>query len=203
MFWPWVIKKIKKRLTFFVTAFIVLFVGLKLFFHIFFMHSIAAAAFTVIRFDCMLIGSLGAIFYFIWQPLFLKIFSSKPTQAIAWFVVLLLLLNVFHITSIIDDDIVSAVTVTLIIGQITVTNRLINLDLKFCDFLGKISYGMYVLHPLVIFFSAMLLKDLLLPGVLKYAVVYIFVKCITILLAWLSYEYFEKRFLKIKCVLQL
>ncbi len=198
LFWPWVVKKIKTRLTFFVLAFIVLFVGLKLFFHVFFMHSVAAAAFTVIRFDCMLIGSLGAIFYFNRQPLFIKIFSSKLAQAIAWFVVVLLLLNIFHIASIIDDEIVSAVTVTLIIGQITVTNRLVNLDLKLCDFLGKISYGMYVLHPLVIFFSAMLLKDLHLPGIIKYAAVYIFVTGITIVLAWLSYEYFEKRFLKIK-----
>jgi peptidoglycan/LPS O-acetylase OafA/YrhL len=57
---------------------------------------------------------------------------------------------------------------------------------------------MYVIHPLIIFFSAMLLKDINLTPVLKYIVVYTFVVGSTILLSWLSYEYFEKRFLKIK-----
>ena len=86
----------------------------------------------------------------------------------------------------------------LIIGQITIKNRLVNLDLKAFDFLGKISYGMYVIHPLIIFFSAMLLKGINLPPVIKYVAVYAFVIGLTVLLAWLSYEYFEKRFLKIK-----
>ncbi|NOT90110.1 acyltransferase family protein [Ferruginibacter sp.] len=198
LFWPWVVKKIKRRLAFFVIAFIVIFIALKCFFHFFFMHSIVAASFNVIRFDCMLIGSLGAIYYYNGHALFLKIFGSKIAQAAGWLVVLLLLTNVFHIASVIDHEIVSVVTVALIIGQITVKNRLVNLDIKICDFLGKISYGMYVIHPLVIFFSVMLLKDIALPPVLKYAVVYSFVTGVTIIVSWLSYQYLEKPFLKIK-----
>ena len=57
---------------------------------------------------------------------------------------------------------------------------------------------MYVIHPLIIFFSAMLFKDINLPSVIKYIVAYAFVVGATIFLSWLSYEYFEKRFLKIK-----
>lgn len=198
LFWPWVVKKIKTRLDVFVIGFITVFIVLKCFFHFFFMHSIVAASFNVIRFDCMLIGSLGAIYYFNQQPLFMKFFTSKITQVGAWLIVVLLLLNVFHIASIIDHELVSVVTVMLVIGQITIKNRLVNLDLKICDFLGKISYGMYVIHPLIIFFSGKLFKPLQLPNVIKYIAVYSFVMGLTILLAWLSYEYFEKRFLKMK-----
>jgi peptidoglycan/LPS O-acetylase OafA/YrhL len=108
------------------------------------------------------------------------------------------LLNSFHIASIIDHNIVGVITVILILGQITVKNRLINLDNRVCNFLGKISYGIYVIHPLVIFFSAMFLKNINLPLILKYTVVYGIVVGLTIFLAWLSYEYFEKRFLQIK-----
>ena len=198
LFWPWVVKKVNNKLQIFVIVFIVVFVLLKCFFHFFYMKTIVAASFNVIRFDCMLIGSLGAIYYFNQQALFLKIAGSKLAQAIAWIVILLLLLNKFHIASVIDHEIVSAVTVMLIIGQITVKNRLVNLDIKIFDFLGKISYGMYVIHPLIIFFSAMLLKDINLPTVIKYIVAYAFVVGATIFLSWLSYEYFEKRFLKIK-----
>jgi peptidoglycan/LPS O-acetylase OafA/YrhL len=198
LFWPWVVKKTKNKLQVFVIAFIAVFILLKCFFHFFFMKTIVAASFNVIRFDCMLIGSLGAIYYFNKQALFLKIAGSKLAQAIAWIVILLLLLNKFHIASVIDHEIVSAVTVMLIIGQITVKNRLINLDIKIFNFLGKISYGMYVIHPLIIFFSAMLFKDINLPTIIKYISVYTFVVGSAIFLSWLSYEYFEKRFLKIK-----
>jgi peptidoglycan/LPS O-acetylase OafA/YrhL len=198
LFWPWVVKKIKNKLEVFVIAFIVIFIALKCFFHFFFLHTVVAAIFNVVRFDCMLIGSLAAIYYYNGHQLFLKITGSKIAQAVAWFVVLLLLTNVFHIASVIDHEIVSVVTVVLIIGQITIKNRLVNLDIKLCDFLGKISYGMYVIHPLVIFFSAMLLKNISLPPAIKYTVIYLFVTGVTILLAWLSYQYFEKPFLKIK-----
>jgi len=198
LFWPWVVKKIKSRLTAFVISFISIFIILKFVFHFLFPQTIIAACFNVIRFDCMLIGSLGAIFYFNKQALFLKLCTSKIAQALAWFIILLLLLNRFHIASIIDHEIISGVTVILILGQITVKNRLINLDNKICDFLGKISYGMYVIHPLIIFFSARILKGIEMPAVLKYIFVYSFVTGVTIFISWLSYEYFEKRFLKIK-----
>jgi peptidoglycan/LPS O-acetylase OafA/YrhL len=198
LFWPWVVKKIKNKLEVFVIVFITVFILLKCLLHFFFMHSIIAASFNVIRFDCMLIGSLGAIYYFNQQPSFMKIFTSKITQACAWLIVVLLVLNIFHIASVIDHELVSVVTVMLVIGQITIKNRLVNLDLKICDFLGKISYGMYVIHPLIIFFSGKLFKPLQLPTVIKYIAVYSFVIGLTILLAWLSYEYFEKRFLKMK-----
>jgi len=198
LFWPWVVKKIKKRLTHFVIAFIGLFIILKLAFHFLFPQTIIAACFNVVRFDCMLIGSLGAILYFNKHPLFLKVFTSKITQAFAWFIVLLLLINVFHIASVIDHEIVSVVTVMLIVGQITVKNRLINLDNKLCDFLGKISYGMYVIHPLIIFFAGRMMKELTMPDLLKYILVYTLVTGVTIIISWLSYQYFEKRFLKIK-----
>lgn len=198
LFWPWVVKKIKKRLTLFVIIFISVFIVLKVGLHILIPNSVISACFSVIRFDCMLIGSLGAIFYYNKHPLFLKITTSVLAQVIAWLVVVLLLTNQFHIASIIDHEIVSGITVLLILGQATVKNRLVNMDLKIFDFLGKISYGIYVIHPLIIFFSAMLLKNLNLPVPFKIAVVYVFVVTFTILFAWLSYEYFEKRFLKLK-----
>ncbi len=198
LFWPWAVKKIKKRLVYFVTGFITVFVILKIFFHFRYPGSIIEACFDVVRFDCMLIGSLGAILYFNKHALFTRVFTSKITQAIAWLVVVLLVLNIFHIASIIDHEIVSVVTVALIMGQITVTNRLVNLDIKPCDFLGKISYGIYVIHPLVIFFSGKLLKELAMPAILKYGFVYAFVIAATILLSWLSYNYVEKWFLTLK-----
>ena len=198
LFWAWVVKKIKNNLVHFVIGFVSVFIVLKVGFHFLYPRSILAACFDVIRFDCMLIGSLGAILYFNKHALFLRVFTSKATQAVAWLVIVLLVLNIFHIASIIDHEIVSVVTVALIMGQITVKNRLVNLDIKPCDFLGKISYGIYVIHPLIIFFSAKLLRGLDMPPILKYGFVYCFVIAATVFVSWFSYTYIEKWFLTLK-----
>ena len=78
---------------------------------------------------------------------------------------------------------------------------MIRLKSKIFDFLGKISYGMYVLHPFVIVLLAVPLKHIipLITGKpLQIAVIALFVIPITILFAWLSFRYFELRFLKRK-----
>ena len=106
-------------------------------------------------------------------------------------------LNRFHIASVLDQEIICVITVCIILGQITRTNRLINLDLAVFDFLGKISYGLYVIHPMVIFFLAKLLVfDM--PAIPKYVLVYSLSLAATILFAHLSYKHFEKYFLSMK-----
>jgi peptidoglycan/LPS O-acetylase OafA/YrhL len=115
------------------------------------------------------------------QALFLKIFLFKNNTGFCLVHRIAFIAECISCASVIDHEIVSVVTVMLIIGQITVKNRLINLDNKVCDFLGKISYGMYVIHPLIIFFAAKLLKETDLPSLLKYSLVYAFVTGITIL----------------------
>jgi peptidoglycan/LPS O-acetylase OafA/YrhL len=200
LFWPWIVKKTKIKLQVFIAIFILTFIVLKCIFHFFLMNSFIAACFNIIRFDCMLIGSLGAVLYFKNNILFLKIFTSKLFQCIAWFFILLLLLNIFHIASVIDHEIVSTVTLVLIIGQITLKNRIINLDLKVFDFLGKISYGTYVIHPIIIFFFTKAFKVINWEPapILKYICVYTIIPGVTVFFAWLSYEFFEKRFLILK-----
>jgi len=67
------------------------------------------------------------------------------------------------------------------------------------SYLGKISYGIYMYHPFVMFlvfpFANSYFKDCLLEYNLF---VYFFVFCITILLSHFSYKYFESVFIKIK-----
>ncbi len=66
------------------------------------------------------------------------------------------------------------------------------------NFLGKISYGIYVIHPLMILFVSKLIRDWQINGSLKLIVAYLMVLTSTILCAYLSYQYFEKYFLKLK-----
>ena len=107
-------------------------------------------------------------------------------------------INKFHVASFLDNEIISVVALCLIIGQINIKNRILNLETNVFDFLGKISYGIYVIHPLLIFFCTKLLGNLQMNLVCKYIIVYSAVLIVTILLAHLSYKYFEKYFLNFK-----
>jgi peptidoglycan/LPS O-acetylase OafA/YrhL len=146
----------------------------------------------------MIIGGIAAILYKQQHPLFLQITDNKPVQLMCWIIILLSALNYFHIASIIDNEIISVVTVFLIMGQIKIKNRIVNLENKVLDFLGRISYGIYVIHPLVIFYFTRFVNLLMIKTPYKYLFIYFTILGSTILLAYLSYQYFEKYFLKLK-----
>ena len=106
--------------------------------------------------------------------------------------------NRFHLASVLDPEIIAGVTVVIIIGQINKTNRLINLEGHGFDFVGRISYGVYIYHPLLIFLLAKVLGPLAIPALPKYLLVYAVVTGSTLLISYLSFTYFESYFLKLK-----
>jgi peptidoglycan/LPS O-acetylase OafA/YrhL len=201
-FWPWLVKKSKSILK---TTLILLIVLISLkcalrFYDILINNGETGLPYLILgvtRFQCMLIGAIGAILYFKKNDRFLRITNHPVSQLISWLIILLVAINKFHIASFLDNEFISAVTVFLIIGQIQKNNRLVNLETSFLNFIGKISYGVYVLHPLIIFYISKVLtfSD---KSVFSYLLVYVSVFTATILLAYLSYTFFEKRFLLLK-----
>jgi peptidoglycan/LPS O-acetylase OafA/YrhL len=108
--------------------------------------------------------------------------------------------NQFHIHAIIDDEIVSVLTVVLIVNVSSNPHTIVNLEWRLSNYLGKISYGIYVIHPLVIFgmqrWCGAWISQL--APTLRYVLVYGGVMALTIGLAATSYEFYEKRFLNLK-----
>lgn len=198
LFWPWVIKKVKGNIVLLVTVLTGALIAAKLALYFRDPASVSANVLMVTRFHCMLMGCLAAILYKRKNALLIKIGQNKLTQIVCWTIILLSAVNKFHIGSIIDNEIISGITVFLIIGQIGERNRIINLENKVCDFLGKISYGIYVIHPLLIFYFSKILYSIPGDSVYKYALIYLVVVGGTIFIAYLSYEYFEKYFLRLK-----
>lgn len=201
-FWPWVVKKSKSILTItcaICAGLIVLKIIIRLI-DIKTLNGGSSLLYTtlhVTRFHCMMIGAIAAILYERRHKLFLRLTNNLPVQVASWIVILLVAINKFHLASFIDNEIISVVTVFLIIGQIEVNKRIVNLNIGFFDFIGKISYGIYVIHPLVIFYLSKLMFFSN-QSVLHYIIVYCCVFGGTILLSYLSYTYFEKRFLDLK-----
>ncbi len=73
------------------------------------------------------------------------------------------------------------------------------LENKFFSFLGKISYGIYMYHFVI---CTVVIKCFIMLNIeynaLSQALIYFFIISLTVLISWLSYEYLEKGFLRLK-----
>lgn len=197
-FWPWIIKKVKKVLPILI-LFPISFLALKIIAK--YVHFSEPILFILhySRFGCLVIGALGAYLYWSNHKILTYL---KPTiiQILPWIVLIIVSLNKFHIFSIIDHEIVSVFMVVLIINQISGYKKIVNLENKFFDYLGKVSFGIYVYNPLVIFILYSIIGKLLIleENIISYSLVYILVIFTNILFAHISYHTLEKFFLQLK-----
>ncbi|WP_140937940.1 acyltransferase family protein [Sphingobacterium lumbrici] len=197
-FWPWVFKKIK-NIFLFLVAFPVLFFLIKVGAKYAQLSEPIQFILHYSRFGCLAIGGLGA-YIFINKKDLIKPLMKPIIQVLPWLLLGLIAFNKFHVFSIIDHEIVSIFIVVLIINQISDYRPIISLENRLSDYLGRISFGIYVYNPLSIFILySCAQKYILLPDtILSYIIVYISVILLNVFLAHISYFYFESRFLKFK-----
>ena len=154
------------------------------------------------RLGCMVIGALGAYLFFYHKELLLNFLNRKVLEMIAVVFFLLILFNRFHIASPINHEIASFFTLIIIINQISNPKKLFSLENGVLNFLGKISYGLYVWNPLLIYLVSLIYQkyilDLGIHPILLLVSVFLVNTLVIIGISYLSYEYFEKRFLKLK-----
>jgi len=200
IFWPWLMKKTNNALKALI-VFTACFLLLKLFFRFVYFkwdNIIPLRILVVNRFECMSIGGIAAILCIQKHRLFLNITHNKIIQLICWLSLPVMAFNYFHVTPFLDNDLVALITVVLIVNLSFNSDTLVNLENRYFDFLGKISYGMYIMHPLIIFYYASFLNMIEVTGTVKIVLVFCGVLFLTVFFAWLSYEFLEKRFLKLK-----
>lgn len=199
LLWPLVVKMKKKWIILLIITVVSIFLTLKLLgYFLLGKESVLYIFLHINRFHCMLIGALGAILYFEKYSIFLKIVTAKGTQLVSWVTFFIISFDIIHIPSVLTDELFSVTTLSIILGQITVKNRVFNLDNYIFNFLGRISYGIYIIHPLVIMFFLYLIKDIPVSSFIKCVILYTLAITVTVGLAYLSYQYFEKPFLRLK-----
>jgi peptidoglycan/LPS O-acetylase OafA/YrhL len=154
------------------------------------------------KLECMSMGGLGAWFVFYKKEFWLTIIYSRWMQ---WTAIISIPALVYLTPPFFQNGIhlIYAGSFLVIIANVAFgPNSIIRCSGKIWTFLGKISYGIYMYHLMVIVFLLALIRNLGVEGremnPLLNVALYLGAVLLTIGIAYLSYEYFEKRWIRAK-----
>lgn len=147
----------------------------------------------IIPIHFMAIGSIAGFLLFYKSPLIKKIFQN-PILFIANTVVLFALL--FYPFSKMLFAIVCAAQILFIVQE----NFKFNLRSKKLQWVGKISYGVYMFHPFMMYIGFSLANSVFkIENMIGYNVfIYLSIALLTFLVSTVSYRYFESKFIALK-----
>ena len=204
--WPWLICSVRPRRTIAVLASITVVLGAVFFWLRYGPGSTQPTAGTTqlmisdflahFRMGSMAIGGIAAYLVFKRHRV-LTLFFNRWVQWAVYSVLLAMLSQGVRIPGL-NYEGYALFFAYLLMNLAANPNSILKLENPLCNFMGKISYGLYMFHPVAIVACLYVIRQFI-PysfgfSVLLYGSAY----GLTILLAWLSYTYFEKPFLKFK-----
>lgn len=142
--------------------------------------------------DCMATGGLFAVLSF-YDNKILKIIQNRLFFYIILLFTFFLLIISFH--PVYHDACYSLLFGIIILNFAKTKNIYLSLENRLFNFLGKISYGLYMYHPIAIVIT---LKIGLYTNILTNYFFYPFAIMLTIAIAYMSYIFFEMKFLSLK-----
>lgn len=146
---------------------------------------------STLRFDSMAIGGIFAVALHRNYKI-LKVILNP----VFFYAALISLIYVMGIGGFLNTHLyVYQLLFAIVILNFAVGKTFISLENPVLSYLGKISYGLYMLHPVAIVLGILLMRQL---GITNYYAGLIVSIGMTIALASFSYRYMEKRFLKLK-----
>lgn len=198
LWYPWIMKCNKERILKVVIVLCIVWFVLKMGCYFLLGKGLVYKIFNITRFDCMMIGAIGAILYYKKSDWFIRFCSNKLLIVLSWVLFFTSGSYAQYIPSPIRAEYISFLSLLVIMAGLVskplLENRLMN-------YLGKISYGIYVIHPLLIFVGSWIVKSAgLLSNIHRggHLMVFAGISVLTILLASLSYKYLEMPFLRLK-----
>ncbi len=154
---------------------------------------------VMLRIGCMAIGGMGAYYLYTLNMRILRPIYSPYTQLITITIVIEMMLFGVEIPFI-NHEFYSLLFIIIILNLAANPKSLINLENKILDYLGKISYSIYMWHNIAIIFGLHLARKVnpQLDNIFSNTIYYITTFIVTFILSAISYELFEKRFLRFK-----
>jgi peptidoglycan/LPS O-acetylase OafA/YrhL len=202
LFWPLLLKFCKPSTNVFL-SFLLAFSVLKIIIRIFLSDTFLSSLISLTRLDCMAIGAIGACFVLntrLYDKYVYPLIFSKQIQLLSWVISIIGFTTLKMPLSIFSDDFYAVFFVFLIINISQNKNALINLESKIFNFLGRISYGIYMYHVLVIFVFQKLVYNQV-DNIFYYFSYLSIIVILTVVMAYLSNRYIETYFLKKKTLL--
>ena len=201
LFWPWIVKLThgrNARLLALAIGLCTLWLLCKWGIYLVWDTTTAYRFFAVTRFDCMMIGAIGAILYYTKAKWFNQLMSNRLLGLTCLLLLFFSLPWSGIIPAPIRPQIIALLSLVCIMNQLY--RPIINFENRICDFVGKISYGIYIIHPLLIFLLSGLYRNcgIHLSDGLATVLIYFLITLSTILIAWLSYRFYESPFLRLK-----
>lgn len=195
--WPWIVKHsadLKKSLWIIILVYFIT----KVFFWHYQQNGGEYQLIRLTKIDSMAIGGLFALTYFKRNIRLLNLFYSKYCQLLA----IAIIVSPLFLKSVVynlESELKSLAYAIVILNVATNKESLIKTEFKILNFFGRISYGIYVYHMIIIFLISEILKQS--PGFGipdNYYFVLILVISGTVLVSYVSYEFWEVPFLKMK-----
>ena len=207
LIWPVLAKKAGNIFKMLVIVFCIM-IGLKVFVLILFKAGYGSPTLAIIKkflamtkIESMTIGGMGAYLLYNYKTQFKNLVYQPIVLPMCLLCIPILIL--FTPPAIQDGiHLVYSVIFLFIIANVSGNpDSIIKLENDVFNFLGKISYSMYMYHFMLIPLVIYLMKALgIMPSneLIPQLVIYASVTALTILVSWLSYAYFEGWFLKLK-----
>ena len=180
---------------------------------LFFKNSILYQVLSYLKFESMAIGALGAYLVFNSKKEISSFLIFSKTAQIIIFTFLILRLTTFKYflmsggwmsfcfnTPLFSSIILDFIFLWLILNLSLNKNHIINLNHSIFNFLGDISYGIYMYHMLVIFSVVLLFSNFLntISGIYSTLLFYFITTILVLFVSYLSKILFEDKFLRLK-----
>lgn len=155
--------------------------------------------FAMLRISCMAIGGIGAYYLYNLNNKVLRFLFSPYTQLITYAVVIQMLLYGIEVPCV-NHEFYSLFFIVIILNLAANPNSYVNLENKLMDYLGKISYSIYMWHGIAIIvgLKVAMAYNPKLNDFYSNTVYYFVTFVVTLALSAASYEWFEMQFLKFK-----
>ncbi len=152
--------------------------------------------FYYFRIGCMAIGGIGAYLLFYNKEEVLSLIYKKSTQVFAYAFVFYMFakgLDLCH-------EFYAFFFILIILNLAANKQTIINLENPVFNYLGKISYGIYMYHmiALTIAIKSVQMFDPTITGIFSNGCYYLLCFIYTIMISSISYYLFENQFLKLK-----
>jgi peptidoglycan/LPS O-acetylase OafA/YrhL len=159
------------------------------------------------RIEELLMGSLAAIIVYSYKQgelinnIFVQLLFNKYIQILSWVYFIGHIFMTHLLGNIFKNNSLFVISVIMVIINLCISETsIIQLKTNFLIYLGKVSYGIYLLHNIVLISILYLLKQFAssLNPILINIILYGLTLPFSVLIAGISYKYFESYFLKLK-----